>query len=72
MKVNMLIKGNLISHGNITGGGIRQCRESEIGTKYDVSNAVIIEGNVVVQSFDSYSNIVIVCGHITAKNVGGK
>lgn len=72
MKVNMVIIGNLISYGNITGGGIRQCKESEIGTKYDISNAIIIKGDVVVQSFDNYSNIVIVCGCISAKETGGQ
>lgn len=53
-------------------GGVRQCKESEIENKYDISNAIIIKGDVIVQSFNSYSNIVIVCGCISAKEIGGR
>lgn len=65
-KVDMLIRGNLICENNLIGGGISGYDE-ELDTQYDISCAIIIDGDVHVNAFDSSHSIVLVTGCVATK-----
>lgn len=65
IKVDLLIKGNLICEKMLTGGGVYPSADLE--RYFDVSDAVTIDGDLVVQSFDSKEHTVAVCGFTVVK-----
>lgn len=65
-KVDMLIRGNLICENKLIGGGISGYNE-ELDTQYDISCAIIIDGDVHVNAFDSSHSIVLVTGCVATK-----
>lgn len=74
-KVNILIKGNLISMGSISpremgGGGksraiISKLEEKEL-KNYDLSESIIINSNLIVEEF-IYDGLVLVTGFACCK-----
>lgn len=65
-KVDMLIRGNLICENKLMGGAISGYDE-ELDTQYDISCAIIIDGDVHVNAFDSSHSIVLVTGCVATK-----
>lgn len=65
-KVDMLIRGNLICENKLNGGAISGYDE-ELDTQYDISCAIIIDGDVHVNAFDSSHSIVLVTGCVATK-----
>ena len=65
-KVDMLIRGNLICENKLIGGAISGYDE-ELDTQYDISCAIIIDGDVHVNAFDSSHSIVLVTGCVATK-----
>lgn len=75
-KVNILIKGNLISKGSITprkiveGGGKSRAvisnLEEKYLEKYDISQSIIIDSDLIVEEF-IYDGLVIVTGFTCCK-----
>ena len=68
-KVDMLIRGNLICENKLMGGAISGYDE-ELDTQYDISCAIIIDGDVHVNAFDSSHSIVLVTGCVATKGGG--
>lgn len=73
-KVNILIKGNLISMGSISpremGGGkscaiISKLEEKEL-KNYDLSESIIIDSDLIVEEF-IYDGLVLVTGFVCCK-----
>lgn len=62
----MLIRGNLICENKLIGGAISGYDE-ELDTQYDISCAIIIDGDVHVNAFDSSHSIVLVTGCVATK-----
>ena len=65
MKVDLLFKGNIIAHG--LGGGTNTSINIEaLGnpSDYDLTNALIIEGNLDIETIKGYG--VIVCTGVAA------
>lgn len=69
-KVDILIKGNLVSNNTMGGGKLAACRQ--IPSDYDVSDAVTLEGDVSLTSFDAKEKTVLVVGHVTTLSEGGE
>lgn len=74
LKVNLVIKGDIISNGYISAsvGGDRPSLLSKVDNldNYDISEAIIIDGNLVCNNFE-YAGLVIVTGYVAAKSCGG-
>ena len=70
IKVDVLIKGNLICK-QISGGGgkIYPCKSEKLDEWFDYEKALVIDGDVVVNSFNSMEYVVVVTG---AAAVGGE
>ena len=66
-KVDMLIRGNLICENKLTMGGVISGYDEELDTQYDISCAIIIDGDVHVNAFDSSHSIVLVTGCVATK-----
>lgn len=66
-KVNLLIKGNLFL---TTGGGGRIYGGIDNLNGYDLTSAIIIEGNITCDSIDS-NGLTLVTGSITFINKKG-
>ena len=64
IKADILITGDLICKEYSTGGGgkIYSCKKEDLHEWFDVHSAVIIDGDVLVDSFDSKEYTVVVCG----------
>ena len=69
-KVDMLIRGNLICENKLNGGGVISGYDEELDTQYDISCAIIIDGDVHVNAFDSSHSIVLVTGFVATKGGG--
>lgn len=70
-KVDILIKGSLLCKQSLLGGGkLAACRQIPPG--YDVSDAVTLEGDVSLTSFDAKEKTVLVIGHVTTLSEGGE
>lgn len=70
IKADILIKGDLICKKLLTGGGqIYSCKTDDLDEWFDVYSAVVIDGDVVVNSFNSMEYVVVVTG---AAAVGGE
>lgn len=65
-KVDMLIRGNLICENKLIGGAISGYDE-ELDTQYDISCAIIVDGDVHVNAFDSSHSKVLVTGCVATK-----
>lgn len=64
IKADLLIKGNLICEKMLMGGGVFPSADLSY---FDTSEAVIIDGDLTVQNFDSKEQTVVVCGFAVAK-----
>lgn len=49
------------------GGKIYPCRKENLDDWFDANNALVIDGDVVVDSFDSKQYIVVVTGSVATK-----
>lgn len=67
IRVDILIKGNLICK-QILRGGIYPCKSEKLNEWFDYEKALVIDGDVVVDSFNSKEYTVVVTG---AMAVGG-
>ena len=67
-KIDMLIKGNLIADANISklGGGEIFLQISNKEKDYDITSAIVVNGDVHVSSFETGSKTILVCGYVTA------
>ena len=65
-RVTLVVKGNLISEGKLS-GNIISGYDEELDTQYDISCAIIIDGDVHVNAFDSSHSIVLVTGCVATK-----
>lgn len=69
IKVDVLIKGSLICKQILRGGGkIYPCKSEKLDEWFDYEKALVIDGDVVVNSFNSMEYVVVVTG---AAAVGG-
>lgn len=73
-QVNLYIRGNLICScisASCGGGGelLSLCGNEDL-TGFDISRAIIIDGDVHVESFNTGGMTVVVLGNIVAKEVG--
>lgn len=68
IKVDVLIKGNLICK-QISGGQIYPCKSEKLDEWFDYEKALVIDGDVIVNSFNSMEYVVVVTG---AAAVGGE
>lgn len=68
-KVDLLIIGNLLTINklHVGGGKLQHCPADKLDEYYDLSEAVVIEGDVVVDSFVSKGKFVVVTGAISTK-----
>lgn len=70
-KADLLISGNLICKQMLTGGGkIHPCKKEKLNEYFDVGDALHIDGDVVVDSFDSKGYSVVVTGAVVAQGGG--
>lgn len=69
IKVDVLIKGNLICKQISGGGQIYPCKSEKLDEWFDYEKALVIDGDVVVNSFNSMYYVVVVTG---AAAVGGE
>lgn len=68
MKADILILGNLICKYKLTGGGkIYPCRKEDLNEWFDYEEAMVVVGDVIVDSFDSGMRTVVVTGTVAAK-----
>lgn len=67
IKVDVLIKGNLVSNSIVGGGKIYPCRKENLDEWFDTNNALVIDGDVVVDNFDSKQYTVVVTGSVASK-----
>lgn len=68
-RIGILIKGNLVCNKDlIIGGGydIHLCKEDEVDGRFDISDATVIEGDVVVDDFVCRADV-LVTGACSAK-----
>lgn len=76
LKVNLVIKGDVISNGYISAsvGGVenRPSLLSKVDNldNYDISEATVIDGDLICDNFE-YAGLVIVTGYVAAKSCGG-
>lgn len=75
LKVNLVIKGDVISNGYISasvGGENRPSLLSKVDNldNYDISEATVIDGDLICDNFE-YAGLVIVTGYVAAKSCGG-
>lgn len=68
IKADVLINGDLICEYKLNGGGkIYPCRKENLDEWFDYDNALVIDGDVVVDNFDSKQYTVVVTGSVAAK-----
>lgn len=67
MKVDILIKGNLVCKDCLRGGKLYPCQNSELNHWFDIRDALVIDGDVIVSNFDSKDYVVVVVGSVAAK-----
>lgn len=69
VKADILILGDLICKQKLMGGGgkIYPCRKEELNEWFDYEEAMVVVGDVVVDSFDSGMRTVVVTGAVAAK-----
>lgn len=76
LKVNLVIKGDVISNGYISAsvgeGENRPSLLSKVDNldNYDISEATVIDGDLICDNFE-YAGLVIVTGYVAAKSCGG-
>lgn len=67
-KVDFVINGNLICKKSLMGGGkIYSCNKNDLDVYYDTKDAIHIDGDVLVDSFNFKHKTVVVTGSISAK-----
>lgn len=68
IRVDILIKGDLICKQILRGGGkIYPCKSEKLDEWFDYEKALVIDGDVVVNSFNSMEYVVVVTGAAAAK-----
>lgn len=67
IKVDILIRGNLICKELLTGGKIYSSKNECLDEYFDIHDSVVITGDVVVDRFYSKEYTVVVAGSIVAK-----
>lgn len=68
LKVDVLIKGDLICKQILTGGGeIYPCKIEKLNEWFDYDSALVIDGDIVVDNFNSMDYTVVVTGALAAK-----
>lgn len=70
-KVDILIKGSLLCKQSLQMGGGKLAACRQMPADYDVSDAVTLEGDVSLTSFDAKGKTVLVIGHVTTLEEGG-
>lgn len=76
VKVNLVVKGDIISNGcisaRVVGGGHEPSLLSKVENldDYDISQAIIIDGNLICDNL-IYTGTVIATGYVAAKSCGG-
>ena len=66
-KIDIIIKGNLICKNRIGGRQIYTCSLQHLNDCFDYEDALVIDGNVRVDSFDSKELCVVVTEGISTK-----
>lgn len=67
-KVDLLIVGNLLSSNELAGGGgILRCPQNLLNQYYDITESIIIHGDVSVESFNSKEKVVVATDSIATK-----
>lgn len=66
IKVDVLINGDLICNNILRGGKLYPCQPNELNLWFDTRNALVLDGNVIVNNFDSKDYVVVVVGAVTA------
>lgn len=68
IKVDILILGDLVCKQKLTGGGkIYPCRKENLDEWFDTNDSLVIDGDVVVDNFDSKQYTVVVTGAVASK-----
>lgn len=68
IKVDILILGDLVCEQTLTGGGkIYPCRKENLDEWFETNNALVIDGDVVVDNFNSKQYTVVVTGAVASK-----
>lgn len=68
IKVDVLINGSLICRQRVGGGGkIYSCEKENLSGQFDTNGALVINGSVAVDSFDSKDYTVVVTGVVVTK-----
>lgn len=62
IRVDILIKGDLICKQILRGGKIYPCKSEKLDEWFDYEKALVIDGDVVVNSFNSMEYVVVVTG----------
>ena len=66
-KVDLLIVGNLLCYNELVGGGILRCPQNLLNQYYDITESIIIHGDVSVESFNSKEKVVVATDSIATK-----
>ena len=67
-KADVVIFGNLIGERQIEGGGIFCLPDNgKIDDYFETDNAIVVHGDVCVDTFDAGSRTVVVCGSVAQK-----
>lgn len=69
MKIDLLIKGDLLATEIAMGGGIYAAQA--LPEDWDASGAIILQGSVRLDSIESKGRTVLVLGHIASLKEGG-
>lgn len=67
IKVDVLIKGSLICKQILRGGKIYPCKSEKLDEWFDYEKALVIDGDVIVDSFNSMEYVVVITGAAAAK-----
>lgn len=66
IKADILINGDLICEQKLNGGG-QIYSTSDVEKYFDASNAIIIDGDVNINSIDSKNYIIVITGSVITK-----
>lgn len=66
IKADILINGSLICKEKLGGGKIYSCKKEKLDEWFDTHNAVVIDGDVLVGSFNSACYTVVVTGNLAS------
>lgn len=65
-KADVIISGNLTAQA-IGGGNLYACKEEQLEECFDCADAVRIQGDVCVDSFDACHRTVVVLGYVAQR-----